>query len=65
MCIPRVISRKVDLDTEFHRYKAFLFVGATKKILLQTVSNGAYSQTRDKLNYTEFEELANDVNDIL
>jgi hypothetical protein len=31
---------------------------------LQTVSNSAYSQARDKLNYTAFEELANDASDI-
>ena len=31
---------------------------------LQTVSNSAYSQARDKLNYTAFEELANDTSDI-
>ncbi len=31
---------------------------------LQTVSNSAYCQARDKLNYTAFEELANDTSDI-
>ena len=31
---------------------------------LQTVSNSAYSQARDKLNYAAFEELANDASDI-
>jgi len=31
---------------------------------LKTVSNSAYSQARDKLYYTAFEELANDASDI-
>lgn len=32
---------------------------------LETISKSAYSQARDKLNYTAFEELANDVSDII
>jgi len=31
---------------------------------MQTVSNSAYGQARDKLNNTVFKELANDASDI-
>ncbi|RXJ77100.1 IS4 family transposase, partial [Arcobacter sp. F2176] len=32
---------------------------------LETISKSAYSQARDKLNYTAFEELANDASDMM